>query len=772
MSVEINFDVSSEDEETSSFDNQNNNIDGISDENDSKPSCFFCGFNDPDLLVKYKNRWFCNGDGQFSHIGFAINFYERENMAVVEFHKSNQFHEIEIECECGNKNIRLLKILIDSNGFYFVCNDCRPPGRKEGIYDLCSSIGIHPKILGYIPDTYRDIFGRFSEEYCEERLSNDRVLNNPIFREFPDYDKYILSEIEECRIYEKSKCEEYKEKCKVARCGVPDVIKLQLDRVSPQITFSTLFRLSHGMSTYHLYVNSESYIDDRNELKNHVIYLSTKDCQKGALQDGALVNVSIVFDESVYSKMKSAVLLVKTDQYLRDLLIGNRKDLCRIADGPRIMEESLNESQREALNKCMYNRLTIIHGPPGTGKSFFISKLTKHVLRFERSKESKRVLILCRNYAACEVILDYLRKEFGDDTERIVTFSPSTAYECFYMDSRESLSYKVQKRLNNIEGYKNMSTDERDRISIKIREEVMLSTEVFVTVLLRFNSWVSESQSFSNDNKTATLNADHHKLDSKSFTVILDESSQLLESETLLPLSLLAKRYVLVGDHKQIGAKFAGRDGRSLFERLIEYNSNIVSVFDIQYRMHPQLMEFPSQAFYNGRVRSFMDKNFDRNVYDWPNREYPICLIKTSGTQARALVKSSKNEEEANAVATIYNTLVSNGVDPNRISIITPYNGQKNLITTIIRDSTTEHGRPKIDTVDSFQGSENDYIIYSLVSRGSRFTTDDRRFNVSITRQKRGLFFVYSEFTDSSRRRASSIESFISFAERHKLVQD
>lgn len=70
-----------------------------------------------------------------------------------------------------------------------------------------------------------------------------------------------------------------------------------------------------------------------------------------------------------------------------------------------------------------------------------------------------------------------------------------------------------------------------------------------------------------------------------------------------------AKQVILVGDHCQLGpvvmCKKASRAGlsQSLFERLVVLGIRPFRL-TVQYRMHPQLAQFPSNFFYEGSLQN------------------------------------------------------------------------------------------------------------------------------------------------------------------------
>ncbi|SOV77088.1 DNA2/NAM7 helicase, putative [Plasmodium sp. gorilla clade G3] len=94
--------------------------------------------------------------------------------------------------------------------------------------------------------------------------------------------------------------------------------------------------------------------------------------------------------------------------------------------------------------------------------------------------------------------------------------------------------------------------------------------------------------------------------------IIIDESSQSVEIDILIPLSFTCKKIILVGDPKQLSATvfslFAKKHkyARSLFERLQKKyltNERKYNLLSIQYRMHPEISAFPKKCYYKNKIR-------------------------------------------------------------------------------------------------------------------------------------------------------------------------
>ncbi|KAE8656295.1 alcohol dehydrogenase-like 7 [Hibiscus syriacus] len=242
--------------------------------------------------------------------------------------------------------------------------------------------------------------------------------------------------------------------------------------------------------------------------------------------------------------------------------------------------------------------------------------------------------------------------------------------------------------------------------------------------------------------------------------VVIDEAAQASEVAVLPPLSLGAARCVLVGDPQQLPAtvisKAAGTllYSRSLFERFQQAGCPTM-LLSVQYRMHPQIRDFPSRYFYQGRlIDSESVANLPDEVYykDPLLKPYLFYDITHGRESHRGGSVSYQNVHEAVFCLRLYEylqkTSKSMGVPKITVGIITPYKLQLKCIQRefecVLR---TEEGKRDlyINTVDAFQGQERDVIIMSCVrasNHGVGFVSDIRRMNVALTRARRALWVM------------------------------
>ncbi|KAG1861195.1 AAA domain-containing protein [Suillus subalutaceus] len=204
----------------------------------------------------------------------------------------------------------------------------------------------------------------------------------------------------------------------------------------------------------------------------------------------------------------------------------------------------------------------------------------------------------------------------------------------------------------------------------------------------------------------------------------------------------------------------------TLFDRLERmYGPDIKRLLNVQYRMHSQICQFPSKTLYASKlvshqsVRSHLLKDlpstsaFTSSEDEDTIKEIlgtPVVFYDTAGCEYFERVDGGSdegsrcNENEAAVVSKWVERLVGAGLLPSQIALITPYQAQVTLLTSLLRPV---YGLElEIGTVDGMQGREKDAVIISLVRSNDKrevgFLKEKRRMNVAMTRAKRHLCIV------------------------------
>ncbi|GJD06719.1 DNA-binding protein SMUBP-2 [Galdieria sulphuraria] len=423
-------------------------------------------------------------------------------------------------------------------------------------------------------------------------------------------------------------------------------------------------------------------------------------------------------------------------------------------------DPELNSSQNQACFMGTWKYpITVIHGPPGTGKTTTLVALIRKLL------QRGETLLVCApsNVAVDNVMEMLIKKEPHISALRIghparynsELYKYSMAYQMKENDQGKLLKdiememVSVERSLEHAKDRhqqyewkkvrKSLQKEWKERKSLAMCQSFQQTQIIFCTCA-GAGDWTMESL-FSNHSRLGRNGLD---------TIIIDEAGQALESLCWIPL-LKGKRAILAGDPFQLPptvlSQRAIENGlaKSILDRIFQHKQleqSIVSVLQIQYRMHLCISEW--------RLLS-PDKDVECHLLcDLPgvrrdrNTEIPLLWIDTADSFAFLLgYESKRNRNEVQLCFQHLEELLDAKVEPKQIGIISPYAAQIRELRQRIAKLSEEI---EISTVDGFQGREKEAIILSLVRSNDiqelGFLTDYRRINVAITRARRHICII------------------------------
>ena len=271
--------------------------------------------------------------------------------------------------------------------------------------------------------------------------------------------------------------------------------------------------------------------------------------------------------------------------------------------------------------------------------------------------------------------------------------------------------------------------------------------------------------------KVVAMTCTHAALKRKDFlrlglkydNLVMEESAQVLEIETFIPMMLQhpldgrsrLKRVVLIGDHHQLPPvvknlafqKYCNMD-QSLFARFVRLGNPAIQL-NAQGRARPKLAQLYNWRYEAlgdlpnttaaGSPYAFANPGFAREAQFVDVREYDGV------GESSPTAHFYQNLGEAEYVVSVYQYMRLLGYPAEKISIITSYRGQKHLLRDVVRRRCESHplfGPPKsVTTVDKFQGQQNDYVLLSLVrTKAVGHIRDVRRLVVAMSRARLGLY--------------------------------
>eukprot|EP00930_Biecheleria_cincta_P067106 TRINITY_DN534_c0_g1_i2.p1 TRINITY_DN534_c0_g1~~TRINITY_DN534_c0_g1_i2.p1 ORF type:complete len:1465 (-),score=368.91 TRINITY_DN534_c0_g1_i2:53-4408(-) len=360
-------------------------------------------------------------------------------------------------------------------------------------------------------------------------------------------------------------------------------------------------------------------------------------------------------------------------------------------------KKEMNESQQSAVNQVLNDRrrFNLVQGPPGTGKTTTASAIIAGWLQSNRGP----VLASAFSNRGC----DNIAQQLHGLGVKVLRMGLCSAKE----------PYSLETRLSEL-GYRR-----GDKGGL---QAVFKSVDVVCATCIGCGMGPMDSRTFP--------------------FIVIDEAAQVIEPAVILPLGKGAVQAVMVGDQCQLPATVLSQEAQSkgldisMFDRLLSMGMEYTLLTD-QYRMHPSISAFPSWRFYRGELKNAVTDR-DRQLPDGLPFHSNLVFLHVDALESSGGA-SKKNEDEAYAASWVVDLVMEHGIRPEEIGVITPYGAQ----VTTIRNSLPYNAQlaTQVSSVDAFQGSEREVIIFSLVRANKRgdigFVADWRRLNVALTRAKR-----------------------------------
>ncbi len=393
----------------------------------------------------------------------------------------------------------------------------------------------------------------------------------------------------------------------------------------------------------------------------------------------------------------------------------------RFSSPPNVDVHTLMPSQACVVRQSLAAQdWFLIQGPPGTGKtSIILRSIVKNLLH----EPSQRILVLAYTNRAVNEICDVLSKALPDG---------------MYM--RHGTSAGISDHLHRFSIPHVAAHCSPGELAERLR-----TTRCIVS----------------------TIHSVHSQPDIMRFggftTAIIDEASQVLDVH-LCGILAEVDKFILIGDHAQLppvitqsADKLQVRSdlltniglqhlGMSIFERLAMRCEKMgwegaLATLEHQGRMHEDVMAFPSQAFYGNRLKVCNEWQVTPSPLPWhdviPHR---ACYVHAASpeSEVRTVVR----------LATLIVEASESSKSDFSIGIISPFRVHNRRIQDHLPDHVQEH--VTVDTVERFQGSQRDVIMYCVgASTAQEFEmvrSDargiDRKLNVASTRARHQFIMI------------------------------
>ena len=432
-------------------------------------------------------------------------------------------------------------------------------------------------------------------------------------------------------------------------------------------------------------------------------------------------------DATTTAALRSLMAFCGASPQKRHLLMGS---LAPRQDTSQRLSHSYHPAYDDILLRAKQaHDYFLLQGPPGTGK-------TSMALRFLVEEElsshpSHHLLLTAYTHRAVDEICAML-EESGQDYLRL---GSEAACDPRFAHRLLSSAFSEKPKLSDIR-------QRLERVPIVVSTTLTLLTRPFLLSMKHFS------------------------------LCIVDEASQILEPYIVGLLSSDSiDRFILIGDHKQLPAVVAQPDDDprlhscrlSLFERLLRQEreagrKEFVGILQRQGRMHPDIAAFPNEFFYQQEQLQpvpcphQLETGLD---YLEPSEDALDEQLK----QHRVLFLPADDEASlvVDVLQRLYRQIGHERFDAaHSIGVIVTYRHQIAMIRReMARLGLSQLEEISIDTVERYQGSQRDVIIYSTGIQdhdGLDFLTAncfqedghtiDRKLNVALTRARKQLIMI------------------------------
>ncbi|KAL0219083.1 hypothetical protein P9112_004736 [Eukaryota sp. TZLM1-RC] len=461
-------------------------------------------------------------------------------------------------------------------------------------------------------------------------------------------------------------------------------------------------------------------------------------------------------------------------------------------------------SQLKALLIPFFCRISLIVGPPGTGKTKTSTKLVENLVR--SCENSSKILVTSHSNLAVDQIIENLAVSTVGKAQQIFRFGRhATSDSSCRFTLNGKVDYILAKFKFIIQNLKVLQNAELEAIvaqtikaidSLNFRniskfiDEItqLISNTTFQSSITTtsmelyfklfcddsftpqlFYSKLSELFQFLQDSihvlKLRNLQKKHHFIRTANIvagtvnslvqnldvlnaynidTLLVEEASTITEPELLPIFTTKPIRIILIGDDKQlrpfVPTPLLTRPGLN------------VSLFTRLQRLGitPTVLDIQARTFseiadlYRWRYDGLKDSDVERErLLCIENSFCWVDIDRKGGSQTEIC------ENEGKFVFYLVQYLLQNSKH-NSIAILTPYKKQKRYLEEIFTKISALHQTKSsnffvIRTIDEFQGRQADIILVSLVSKSpvpSAFLKDLHRITVLLSRSRKSLVIV------------------------------
>ncbi|XP_067130512.1 probable helicase senataxin [Centruroides vittatus] len=387
------------------------------------------------------------------------------------------------------------------------------------------------------------------------------------------------------------------------------------------------------------------------------------------LSPGVGIRISFVCNITHFIQQCEALVWLRQSSFLQQVLKPD-SECCKIQSATENALAARNQytsCQRNAVINISHTLvesnkrcILMLQTPPGTGKCHTVVSIIQQIL-LQHDDESK-ILVTCLSERS---MAEMGQKLYDSNNENI-------RFVCIGRHQKNSVNSKPFFLEETIERNLKMfpTIDNYSGLAENLKNEIIINANIILTTIDNLNC---EFMNFK-----------------KEFTYcIAYDSTQLTELQNLIPLQFGVEKLLLVGDPRRFSAPLLSKPAYqygfhvSLFERFFNYfetstDKSPVLMLRLQYRIHPDIIRFPSSYFYCNNLKS-------ANVSD-ELAILPYCVLDLIDVKSQ-----ESSTPETKFIAELWDGLSKIIPEGKTVGVITKYRYQRDAIDILMDKCKYSH---------------------------------------------------------------------------------